>query len=235
MENEQTKRREISQLMREAASIFSRQQGPELDPALPKMREAVILAETLEDKTPLLICQANLAYMNAVCGRVADALDTIEQAVVVASEADGDVATPIRNFAYTKFVEISVLLGQNHDRALTTARALVQSAAEEEESYQQFLAALHNLAVVCYDLLQLPDWALAILSWISDEAVPDDHAIAKQSRRLARKISRQYPEPARTQWLSEIESNRDFFLLQATAGYLPDYAPQPPVPNAETE
>jgi hypothetical protein len=69
----------------------------------------------------------------------------------------------------------------------------VQSAAEEEESYQQFLAALHNLAVVCYDLLQLPDWALAILSWISDEAVPDDHAIAKQSRRLARKISRQYP------------------------------------------
>ncbi len=228
MESDQTKRREISQLMREAASIFSRQQGPEMDPALPKMREAVILAETLVDKTPLLICQANLAYMNAVCGRADDALLTIEQAVHVAMDADEDLAVPIRNFTYTKYVEISVLLGQNHDRALTTARALLQSAAEEEESYQQFLAALHNLAVVAHDLLHLPDWSLAILSWISDEAVPNDHAIARQARRLSRKIARQYPEPARTQWLSEIESNRDFFLQQATGGYLPDFAPLPP-------
>lgn len=233
MESEQTRRREISQLMREAASIFSRQQGPEVDPALPKMREAVLLAETLSDKTPLLICQANLAYMNAVCGRAEDASEAIEQAMIVADEVVGVVALPIRNFAYTKFVEISVLLGRNHDRALMTARALLQSAVEEEESYQQFLAAAHNLAVVCNALLNLPDWALAILSWISDEAVPADHAIARQARRLSRKIARQLPEPARTQWLCEVESNRDFFLQQATGGYLPEYAPVPPDGRSE--
>lgn len=233
MESDQSKRREISQLMREAASIFNRQQGPDVDPALPKMREAVVLAETLADKTPLLICQANLAYMNAVCGRADDAIRTIEQAVVVAAEVDGEVALPIRNFTYTKFVEISVLLGRNHQRALTTAQALLQSAVEEEESYQQFLAALHNLAVVCNDLLNLPDWALSILSWISDEASPSDHPIAKQARRLSRKIARQYPEPARTQWLSEIESNRDFFLQQATGGYLPEFAPPAPQDSSD--
>lgn len=224
MNDDQSKRREISQLIREAANIFSRRPGPELDPALPKMLEAVELARTLDDKTPLLICQANLAYMNAVCGRADEALGHIDNAMAVALE-DADVGVPLRNFVFTRFVEIAIMLGRDHQRALTTARALVQSAVDEEGNYQQFLAAVYNLAVVCHDLLKKPEWTMALLSWMADNAVPTSHPYAQQARRSYRKTAQRVPEEERDAWLSGVEANRDGLVEQATAGYLPQFAP----------
>ncbi len=226
MTDDQDKRRIISQLMREAASIFSETSSTDIAPALPKMYEAVLLAEQLDDKTPLLICQANLAWMNAVCGKPAESIEHIERAIEVAME--NEMAVPIRNFAFIKFVEIAVLLGREHERALTYARALVQSAVDEEANYQQFLAALFNLAVVCQDLIRSPDWSVAILSWIIDESMPSDHHIAQQARTLYRKIIQRFPPETRHTWLSELEANRDYLLEQSTDGFLPQFAPNPP-------
>lgn len=224
MTDDQSKRREISQLIRQAANIFSRRPGPEIDPALPKMLEAVELARSLEDKTPLLICQANLAYMTAVCGRADEALAHIDNAILVALD-DADVGAPLRNFVFTRFVEIAIMLGREHQRALTTARALVQSAIDEEGNYQQFLAATYNLAVVCHDLLKKPEWTMALLSWMGDNAVPASHPYAQQARRSYRKTAQRIPEEERDAWLSDIEANRDGLVEQATAGYLPRFAP----------
>lgn len=226
MNDDHSKRREISQLIREAANIFSRRPGPELDPALPKMLEAVELARTLDDKTPLLICQANLAYMNAVCGRADEAMAHIDRAIQVALD-DADVSTAMRNFVFTRFVEISIMLGREQQRALTTARALVQSAVDEEGNYQQFLAAVYNLAVVSHDLVKRPEWAMALLSWMADSAVPSTHPYAQQARRSYRKTAQRVPEEDRDAWLSEVEANRDALVDQASAGYLPQFAPMP--------
>lgn len=231
MSDENTKRQIIGRLMREAASIFSRTSSTDIFPALPKIHEAVLLAEQLDDKTPLLICQSNLAWMNAVCGRTRDAMQHIERAIEVAME--NDLPASIRNFAFTKYVEISVLLGVEHERALTYARALVQSAVDEEENYQQFLASLFNLAIVCQDLLRSPDWAVAILSWIGDEARPADHPVAQQARKTYLKVTHRFPAETRHAWLSEVEGNRDYLLSQATGGFLPEFAPPAPGPEDE--
>ncbi len=223
MSDDQTKRRIISRLMREAASIFSESSSTDLAPALPKMRAAVLLAEQLDDKSPLLICQANLAWMNAVCGRAHDAMSHIERAIDAAVEHDLPIA--VRNFAFTKFVEICVLMQRDPERTLTYSRALVQSALDEEGSYEQFLAGLFNLAVVCQELLRTPDWSVAILSWISDEGRPADHPVVDQARKAYARIANNQPPEKRHTWLSEVEANRDFLLSSATDGYLPKYSP----------
>jgi len=223
MSDDQTKRRIISRLMREAASIFNEGSTTDLAPALPKMRAAVLLAEQLDDKTPLLICQANLAWMNAVCGRAHEASLHIERAIDVAMENDLPVA--IRNFAFTKFVEICILLQRDQERTLMYARALVQSAIDEEGSREQFLAAVFNLAVVCQELVRAPDWAVAVLSWLSDEGGTQDHPVLEQARRTCERIVNGMPPAVRLAWVSEVEANRDYLLEKATDGFLPRFAP----------
>ncbi len=224
MSDDQTKRRIISRLMREAASIFSESSSSDLAPALPKMRAAVLLAEQLGDKAPLLICQANLAWMSAVCGRAHDAMTHIERAIDAAIEHDLPIA--VRNFAFTKFVEICILLQRDPDRALTYSRALVQSALDEEGSYEQFLASLFNLSIVCQELLRTQDEAVAVLSWICDEGRPSDHPIVEQAKKAYGRIVNNHPPETRHTWLSELEANRDELLSSATDGFLPKYGPE---------
>lgn len=220
-----SKRRAISRLMREAATVFSNLPAPEMAPALPKLEAAVELALELEDKTPLIICLTNLASMNAMCGNREEALRHIEDALTEVSRRDLGVS--VRDFACTKFVEIAILLKVQEERAQAYARALVQSAADEEGNYHQFLASLFNLAVLSKDLLDRTDWAVAILSWIVDEARPGDHPIAQQARKQYTRIAATFPARVRYAALSEIECNRDLHLEEATAGFLPDSAPPP--------
>ena len=225
-QEEQTKRRIISKLMREAATIFSRGQGHDMSPALPKMRAAVRLATELEDKTPLVICESNYASMAAVLGDQQEASEHIEHAIRVSMT--GEMPTTIRNFVITKFVEIAILLHEDRERALTYARALLQSAVEEEQNYQQYLAAAFNLAVVCHELFRNDQWAVALFSFIDNDDVPHDHPIPKQARLLSDKIAIEQEGEDPDVWLSEVEANRDFLLEEATGGFLPKYAPGPP-------
>jgi len=222
MSDDQTKRKIIGRLMREAVSILTEGNATDLAPALPKMRAAAMLAEQLDDKAPLLVCQANLAWMNAVCGRPYEASSHIERAIDVAME--GDVATPVRNFAFMKFVEICVLLQRDHERAATYARALVQSAVDDEGSYHQFLATTLNLGVVCNDLLRSSDQAAAVFSWIADESRPGDHPIAEQARKAYDRIVSRIAPDERAAWISGVEANRDALVEQASQGFLPRYA-----------
>lgn len=222
MSDDLTKRRIISRLMREAVSILTEGNATDLAPALPKMRAAAMLAEQLDDKAPLLVCQANLAWMSAVCGRPYEASSHIERAIDVAME--GTVSTPVRNFAFMKFVEICVLLQRDHDRAATYARALLQSAVDEEGNYHQFLATTLNLGVVCNDLLRASDQAAAVFSWIADETRPVDHPIAEQARKAYDSIVSRIPVDERAAWISGVEANRDVLVEQASHGFLPRYA-----------
>jgi len=222
---ERSKRRMISQLMKEAASIFTRSEGVDIAPAIPKMRAAVSLANELQDKTPLVICESNYASMAAVVGNSQEASEHIEHAIDVAIKSN--LPTTIRNFVITKFVEISVLLKDDSERALTYARALIQSAIDEEDNYQQYLAAVFNLAVVAHELLDRDDWAVAILSWLASEDTPPELPIVKQSEEMIDKIAYTRGADPFT-WVSEIEANRDFLLNEATDGFLPKYAPEPP-------
>lgn len=225
MSDEQSTRKIISRLMREAVSILTEGNATDLAPALPKMRAAVMLAEQLNDKAPLLICQANLAWMSAICARPYEAANHIERAIDVAM--DGDVATPVRNFAFMKFVEICVLLQRDHERATTYARALLQSAVDEEGNYHQFLATTLNLGVVCNDLLRASDQAAAVFSWLADEARPAEHPIAEQARKAYERIVARVPADVRASWVSDVEANRDALVEMATDGFLPRYALAP--------
>lgn len=223
MKDDLTKRQAISRLMREAALIFSQSSDPDITPVLPKMYAAVHLADQLEDKTPLVICEANLASMNAVCGHAETALQHIEHALIVVQ--DQELPAPIRNFACTKFVEIAILLGCEHERALEFARKLLRSAADEDGNHTQFYAAVFNLAVVSNDLFGRTEWALSLLSWIADEANPADHPIAQQASRYYQKVSRRFPEISRVTEQAEVEANRDYYLREASNGLLPEHSP----------
>lgn len=223
---DRNKRRRISELIREADKLFrQRNHPPDITPALPKMHAALVLAEELDDKTPLMICEASLASMNAVCRRTSDAMNHIDRAIEIAM--DNDLSVPLRNFTFTKFIEIAVMVRREQSRALTYSRALVQSTADEEPSYPQFLAAVFNLAVVCFELARKPAWAIALLSWLSDEAHPSEHPVAVQSRRLYTRVARSFLDEERHGWLAEVEANRDEYLREATGGFLPEYAPEP--------
>ncbi|MBI5154496.1 hypothetical protein HZA57_04590 [Candidatus Poribacteria bacterium] len=230
-EQAKAKKRQIGELMREAAAAFGRGASRDLGPALPMIRAAVDIAQELDDKTPLSICESNLASMNAVCGHEAEALDHIERAIRIAVE--NDVPASMRNHAFTKFVEISIRLHCEPERALTYSRALIQSAVDDEQNYQRFLGALYNLAIVSFELCGQPEWALAILSWISDEASPHDHPTAQQARRFHRKFCRIFEEEERASALSHIEANREELLRLATLEYLPEFAPVPPSPSLD--
>ncbi|MDK2970772.1 MAG: hypothetical protein PWP23_527 [Candidatus Sumerlaeota bacterium] len=218
-DHESAKRQAISRLMREAASIFSQSNTPDIAPALPKMYAAVDLAGELHDKAPLVICEAHLASMNALCGQADDAIAHIERALNVV--ADNDVPVWIRNFATTKFVEIAILLHREGNRAQRYAVGLLQSAADEEGNAQQYLASVFNLAVLTNELLGRRDLAMALLSWIADEAEPDPGIIALQARRYYQKIASEYSEEERLTAVCEIEANRDYLLSEATNGFLP--------------
>lgn len=156
------KRRAISRLMREAASVFSRSNVPDIAPALPMMHAAVDLASGLDDKTPLVICEVHLASMNALCGQSDPAKEHIERALETV--ARHEVPTWIRNFAATKFVEIAILLQQEAERARRMAVGLLQCALDEEAASEQHLACAFNLAVLTHELLGHRDQALALLS-----------------------------------------------------------------------
>ncbi|MBX3730513.1 MAG: hypothetical protein KF858_15150 [Candidatus Sumerlaeia bacterium] len=220
MNDQEPTRRAISRLMREAAALFAESPTPDIVPALPKMRAAVHLAEGLHDKTPLVICESHLASMNAVCGMADQAMEHIERALAVVREHD--LAVPIRNFAYTKFVEIAILVRRDQTRAQAFALGLLECAVDEEGSYPQYLATLFNLAVLSHDLLDRREWALALLSWLEDELVGDpENLIGLQGRRYAEKVLEAMPEAERLECQTNIEVNRDAYLEEATSGFLP--------------
>ncbi|MEQ8821176.1 MAG: hypothetical protein RLY93_13115 [Sumerlaeia bacterium] len=226
--DDKLKRQRISALMREAATLFSGKNPPDLDPALPKMHRAVRLAEELDDKRPLLICRANLAQMNAVCGRAGDALNQIDRAINIATD-DPHLPVAVRNFAFMKFLDIALLLRAENKRALIYARALMQSAVEEEEDYNRFLLSVYELARVCHDLSKSPDWALALVSWLLDTA-PHSHPVWQQARRYSEKIVRGFPRDLSHAWQSEIEANRDILISEASGEFLPFFAMDAPRP-----
>lgn len=220
-EQELEKRQAISRLMREAANIFTRTETPDIRPALPKMEAAVHLASQLNDKTPLVICEANLASMNAVCGMGGVAMEHIQRAMEIVREHD--LLVSIRNFAFTKFVEISILTGMERERALTISRGLIECAINEEGNFQQYLATLFNLAIVSSELLGEREWALALLSWIVELTCGDEIPITAQASHYYEKVAERLPGEERATILSEVEANRDAYIEQAAGGYFPAF------------